>query len=161
MSMYKEQSSQGIGEVDFRLELNTFLVNVFNDILRLEEASLLKGESTNLSISEMHVIDAVYDGYQDGSNTMTEIATKLMVTASTLTTAVKTLEQKGYLMRTKLPTDKRKVIVTPTPLSEKPYHSHKEFHSALVNKVSQELTCEELSVLTLALSKLHRYFTTK
>ena len=161
MSIYKEHLSPVIGEVDFHLELNTFLVNVFNDILHLEEASLLKGESTNLSISEMHVINAVYEGYQDGSNTMTEIATKLMVTASTLTTSVKTLEQKGYLLRAKLPADKRKVIVTPTPLSEKPYLSHKQFHNALVNSVSQELTCEELSALTLALSKLHRYFTTK
>ncbi len=37
-------------------QLNGFLVNVFNDILRLEEASIRKGPCKNLSVSEMHVL---------------------------------------------------------------------------------------------------------
>ena len=40
-------------------QLNGFLVNVFNDILRLEEASIRKGPCKNLSVSEMHVLEAV------------------------------------------------------------------------------------------------------
>ena len=138
--------------------LNTFLVNVFNNILRLEEASLAKGEHKNLSVNEMHVIEAVYESLQDGSNSMAEISNRLAVTASTLTTSVKTLEQKGYLIRTKLPSDKRKVMVTPTPLAEKAYISHKEFHNALVKSVSKELSEEEMSTLTQALSTLDHFF---
>jgi DNA-binding MarR family transcriptional regulator len=139
-------------------QLNLFLVKIFNDILRLEEASLAKGEFNNLSISEIHVIEAVYDSCQDNTNTMTEIANKLMVTSSTLTTSVKTLEQKGYLIRTKFPTDKRRVYVTLTPLAEKAYKAHRQFHNDLVDNVTETLSDEESTTLALALSTLHRYF---
>lgn len=145
---------------NYKKELNTFLVDVFNDILRLEEASLIKGEFINLSINEIHVIVAVCDGYQDGSNSMTEIANKLLITASTLTTSVKTLEQKGYLMRSKLPSDKRKVMVTPSSLAHKVYKIHKKFHDNLVDSVTQELSEDEMASLTLALSTLHGFFKT-
>lgn len=140
--------------------LNQFLVNVFHDILRLEEASLAKGEFSNLSISEMHVIEAVYDSLPDGTNTMTEVANKLMITASTLTTSVKTLEQKGYLLRTKVILDKRRVTVTPTPLSEKAYRCHKQFHNDLIDSISLKLSDEEMTSLSLALNTLHQYFKT-
>ncbi len=140
--------------------LNQFLVNVFHDILRLEEASLAKGEFSNLSISEMHVIEAVYDCLPDGTNTMTEVANKLMITASTLTTSVKTLEQKGYLLRTKVTLDKRRVTVTPTPLSENAYRCHKQFHNDLIDSISLKLSDEEMTSLSLALNTLHQYFKT-
>lgn len=141
-------------------QLNQFLVHVFHDILRLEEASLAKGEFSNLSISEMHVIEAVYDSLSDGSNTMAEVANRLMITASTLTTSVKTLEQKGYLIRTKVILDKRRVTVTPTPLSEKAYKCHKQFHVELIDSISLKLSDEEMTSLSLALSILHQYFKT-
>ena len=40
-------------------KLNDFLVGVFNDILRLEEASL-RQSCGNLSVTELHVLDAVF-----------------------------------------------------------------------------------------------------
>jgi DNA-binding MarR family transcriptional regulator len=139
-------------------QLNKFLVQVFHDILRLEEASLAKGEFKNLSIHEMHVIEAVFDGNREGIFSMTDIAARLMVTASTLTTSVKTLEQKGYLLRAKLTEDKRRVNVTATDLGTRAYLSHKEFHKALIEQVSTSLTPEEFKALTSALSTLHNFF---
>lgn len=140
--------------------LNKFLNDVFHDILRLEEASLSKGEFKNLSINEMHVIEAVHDGNQEGLQTMTEISAKLMVTGSTLTTSVKTLEQKGYLIRRKLKEDKRRVNVALTPLGAKAYEKHREFHISLVNHVAENLPQEELTALENALSILHTFFNT-
>ncbi|MBB5194193.1 MarR family winged helix-turn-helix transcriptional regulator [Anaerocolumna cellulosilytica] len=139
-------------------QLNKFLVQVFHDILRLEEAALAKGEFKNLSIHEMHVIEAVYDGNREGISSMTDIAARLMVTASTLTTSVKTLEQKGYLIRTKLTEDKRRVNVTTTDLGTRAYYSHKEFHETLIEQVATSLTPEEFTTLTSALSTLHNFF---
>lgn len=57
-------------------QLNGFLVNVFNDILRLEEASIRKGPCKNLSVSEMHVLEAVEKSSVDASGTagMAEVA---------------------------------------------------------------------------------------
>ena len=72
-------------------KINSFLVDVFNDVLRLEEDDLARGPYKNLSVSEMHVLEAVDSAA--GGETMRELAARLRVTASTLTVAVKTLEQ--------------------------------------------------------------------
>lgn len=145
---------------DYKENLNTFLIDVFHDILRLEESSLSRGEFKNLSINEMHVIEAVHNGNLEGLHTMTEISAKLMVTGSTLTTSVKTLEQKGYLLRSKLKEDKRRVNVALTPLGLKAYERHKEFHTKLVDHVADNLALEELTALENALSLLHTFFNT-
>ena len=75
-------------------QLNGFLVNVFNDILRLEEASIRKGPCKNLSVSEMHVLEAVEKSSVDASGAagMAEVAAHLSITSGTLSVAVKTLE---------------------------------------------------------------------
>ncbi len=142
----------------YKEELNTFLVEIFHDILRLEETALAKDDFKNLSVHEMHVIEAVYDGNKEGLYSMSEIAARLMVTASTLTTSVKTLEQKGYLKREKQLSDKRFVKVCPTDLGLKAYSCHKDFHQRLVDRVSEQLKEEELRTLTTALSTLHQFF---
>ena len=93
-------------------KINSFLVDVFNDVLRLEEDDLARGPYKNLSVSEMHVLEAVDSAA--GGETMRELAARLRVTASTLTVAVKTLEQKGNLVRARAEEDRRKVTVTLT-----------------------------------------------
>lgn len=142
----------------YKENINNFLVEAFHDLLRLEEAALAKDEFQNLSVHEMHVIEAVYDGNRAGLYAMNEIAAKLSVTASTLTTSVKTLERKGYLIRQKLPEDKRYVRLCLTPLGEKAYDSHYTFHKVLVDEISLKLNEEELKALSTALSTLHIFF---
>ncbi len=141
-------------------QLNNFFVAIFNDILRLEKESLTKGNFKNLSVNEMHVIEAVCDGEKDGTNTMKALSNRLMITASSLTIAVKTLEQKGYLTREKDKYDKRKVLVVSTEIAKKAYGHHKEFHKNLIASVSETLNEAELAALTLALGTLHRFFIT-
>lgn len=144
----------------YKEEINVFLVDVFHDILRLEEAALARDDFKNLSVHEMHVLEAVYDGNKEGLFSMSEIAARLSVTASTLTTSVKTLENKGYLLREKLSKDKRYVRLCLTPLGEKAYSSHRIFHKSLVEGISDKLSEEELRTLTNALSTLHEFFNT-
>ena len=76
-------------------QINDFLVKVFNEVLRTEEASLKTKESHNLSMREMHVIEAVCDGTRSGKNTASEIAFSQRITAGTLTTTINTLEKKA------------------------------------------------------------------
>ncbi|MDD3428741.1 MAG: MarR family transcriptional regulator [Oscillospiraceae bacterium] len=139
-------------------QINEFIVSVFNDVLRLEESSLAKGTFCNLSVNEMHVIEAVYHAQEKETNTMAELAAKLQITASTLTIAVKTLEQKGYLQRTRSDSDKRRVLVTPTASALQALAQHDAFHEQLIKSVSANLNESELAALTLALSTLHRFF---
>lgn len=136
--------------------INTFLVDVFNDVLRLEEGSLLQSGCKNLSVSEMHVLEAVQKGEE--GETMSELAARLRVTASTLTVAVKTLEQKGYLMRQRASADRRKVTVQLTPPALEALRHHAAFHLQLVQQVSAQLAPPELEALTQALERLHCFF---
>lgn len=139
-------------------QLNKFFVEIFNDILRLEEGSLAKGTHKVLSVNEMHVIEAVYLCEENKTNTMKELSSKLMITASSLTIAVKTLEQKGYLVRNKNEQDKRKVYVCTTDVAKDAYKEHHKFHEQLITSVSEQLNDAEIAALTLALGTLHRFF---
>ena len=136
--------------------INTFLVEVFNDVLHLEEASLMRSGCKNLTVSEMHVLEAVQKGEHD--ETMSELAARLHVTASTLTVAVKTLEQKGYLVRQRATDDRRKVTVHLTQPARDALRHHAGFHQELVEQVSTQLPPEQMKALTQALECLHQYF---
>ncbi|BFJ84598.1 MarR family transcriptional regulator [Ruthenibacterium sp. CLA-JM-H11] len=137
--------------------LNRFLVDVFGDILRLEEASLRK-HCPNLSVTELHVLEAVAACAGENGAGMAVIASSLGVTAGTATVSVKTLEQKGYLARTRAMTDRRRVFVT---LTEKAYpvlRQHALFHQRMVEQVSNTLPNDQLDTLCQALETLHSYF---
>ena len=143
---------------DSQTQLNRFLVEVFHDVLRLEEQSLAKGQFQNLSVSEMHVIEAVVNGEAEGHTGMAALAAKLQVSAGTLTIAVKTLEQKGYLLRCKTSADRRRVTVAATALGQAAFSAHLVFHRQLIDAVSQQLPPAQLASLASALSTLHHFF---
>ena len=125
-------------------KINSFLVDVFNDVLRLEEDDLARGPYKNLSVSEMHVLEAVDSAA--GGETMRELAARLRVTASTLTVAVKTL-------------DRRKVTVTLTEAAQGALERHAAFHEKLVDRVSRRLTPAQMDQLADTLAALHGFFT--
>ena len=141
-------------------QLNGFLVNVFNDILRLEEASIRKGPCKNLSVSEMHVLEAVEKSSVDASGAagMAEVAAHLSITSGTLSVAVKTLEQKGYLVRSRGSRDKRRVTVALTSAARSALESHAAFHETLVARAAARLSEAEIAALSTALASLHAFF---
>lgn len=142
-------------------QLNGFLINVFNDILRLEESSIRKGPCKNLSVSEMHVLEAVEKVSADASSGagMAEVASYLSITSGTLSVAVKTLEQKGYLVRSRSSRDKRRVTVALTPAAYPALESHAAFHEMLVARAAARLNRNEVAALSNALASLHAFFT--
>ena len=76
--------------------INDVLVNLFNEILDLEERALITGEYKNISVNDMHIINAV--GIREQKN-MSTVARELNVTVGTLTIAVNNLVKKGYIQR--------------------------------------------------------------
>lgn len=138
-------------------QINRFLVEVFNDVLHLEEASLADGPCKNLSVSELHVLEVVQRSGENPS--MSKLAAQLRITASTLTVAVKTLEQKGYLVRQRCQDDKRKVSVRLTEKADAALAHHNEFHRKLIQDVSHQLSPNQMEDLARALSILHDFFT--
>ena len=93
--------------------IDRVLVHLFNDLLRIEERTLQK-QVGDLSMREVHIIEAVCAA-QTQDNTMTVLAATLRVTVGSLTVAVQTLERKGYLIRRRSSSDKRRVHVLPLP----------------------------------------------
>lgn len=139
--------------------INGFLVDVFNDVLRLEERSLRK-ERTGLSLTELHVLEIVQRVSEERGGTMADVAAALGVTSGTLTIAVKTLEQKGYVRRERDDADRRRVIVRLTDKALPALRRHAEFHRALVTGATERLTDEELRAFTKALGSLRSFFNT-
>ena len=93
--------------------VNDVLVNLFNEIMDIEERALITPEYKDISVNDMHVIEAV--GIRN-PRSMSAIAKDLSVTVGTLTIAVNHLVKKGYINRGRSEEDRRVVLVS---LSEK------------------------------------------
>lgn len=146
---------------DSKKVLNDFLVDTFNEILRLEQTALENYSDNRLTISEIHVIEAVFKAIDLGDNTASAIAKLLKITLGSLTVAVQTLEKKGYLYRQRTSEDRRVVQIFPTPLARYVNLIHNRFHIEMVDNVMSELTSEEQRVLVLSLEKLKSFFSKK
>lgn len=75
---------------DTRRTLNELLVNLFNNILAIEEANL-QNQHVSLSMTEVHILEAIE---KSESNMMSAVAKYLMITQGTLTVSVSKLEKK-------------------------------------------------------------------
>lgn len=142
-------------------EMNHFLVNVFNAILRTEETSLKAGEFKNLSMREMHVIEAVCNAADNRRNTATEIANSQNITAGTLTTSISTLERKGFVARCQDQKDRRVVRIFPTEKGKNANEIHQNFHHEMVSSIMSALSEEELLVFVKGLGAVQRFFESK
>jgi len=131
-----------------------FLIEVFHDILRLENDNLRQSGCRNLSVSELHLLEAV----KNGADGMGKLAKALSLSPGSVTTAAKTLETKGYLLRQRSHTDKRKVSVTLTERAEEALRSHADFHHRLIRAVSSQLDGVHMEALSSGLHSLHSFF---
>lgn len=133
-------------------EINELLVEVYDDVMKIEEYSLKQGKFQNLSITEIHTIEAVG---MYGTRTMSEVAMALEVTMGTLTTAVDKLIKKGYMERSRSTTDRRIVNVSLTKQGKLAYRLHEKFHMDMVSVVMKDFTKEEEEILLVGLRKLN------
>lgn len=140
-----------------KIVLNELLVDLFHDILEIEEKSL-RDQGSDLTITEMHTIHAVGD---ERPRTMTEISRDLNFTMGTLTTGVDKLIKKGYLTRSRTEEDKRIVLVELTQKGNEAKKMHDAFHQDMINSVIGTLNDEEETILIQALKKLMGFFDDK
>jgi len=138
--------------------LNKILVKLFNDILKIEEKFLCRGEFNNLTMSEFHIIENI--GLGEGK-TMSETAKALKITSGTLTTGIDNLVKKGYVFRKRSTEDRRKVLIKLTEKGVKAYNSHYEFHEEMVADTLQQIPRDEEEVLIRALFNVDKYFKKK
>ena len=136
--------------------IDKVLVHLFQDLLRIEERTLQK-HTGPLSMREVHIIEAVCTA-QTEDNTMTVLAATLRVTVGSLTVAIKTLERKGYVLRQRSETDKRRVHVIPLPPALEVEKHHRAFHARMVEAVTNALPADQMDVLIQSLHAIYDYF---
>ena len=135
--------------------LNELLVDLFNDILIIEQNALAEGKFNDLSITEIHTIEEIG---MYGSRTMSEIAMDLGITVGTLTIAMNNLVKKGYVNRQRSNRDRRVVEISLTRKGKLAFRVHERFHTDMIKNTIDGLTEEEEVVLNSALEKLNKFF---
>lgn len=135
--------------------VNGVLVSLFREIMDIEERALITSEYKDISVKDMHVMEAI--GIQEPKN-MSTVARALSVTVGTLTIAVNHLVKKGYVERVRSSSDRRVVLISLSEKGEKAYLHHRMFHEKMVLAVLDGLNEKETEVLTDALIKLQDFF---
>ena len=135
-------------------EINEYLVMIFNEILLIEESALKKSEFSDLTIKEMHTIEAIGLTAELSSS---EVAKKLSVTVGTLSVSVQNLVKKGYVERVRLPEDRRVVNLRLTKRGKLLYRLHRKFHLNMVNQTLSGLSDVEAFALQKGLRNLHSF----
>ena len=139
--------------------VNRMLVSLFHDVLRIEEQTLHTGAHDDLSMREIHVVEAVCAA--GDQNTMTALAARLHVTTGSLTVAVAALCRKGYLLRDRSTIDRRLVHIQPTEKGSLVAKAHEAFHDQMAQAVLECLEPDELPVFLKALRGITTYFESK
>ncbi len=135
--------------------LNEVLVNLFRDIMDIEQKAIITEEFQDITSNDMHVIEAV--GIGEPKN-MSSIARTLSVTVGTLTIAMNSLVKKGYVFRERGKEDRRVVYISLSERGKAAYEHHAKFHRAMIDSVSKELSPKELKMLVETLTKLNKWF---
>lgn len=138
--------------------VNEILVRLFANILDIEEKCLKIGDFSDLSITEMHVIDNIGINRE---RTMSDTAKDLRITSGTLTTAIDNLIKKGYVVRERSLEDRRVVKIKLSEKGVAAFFSHEDFHKDLVISALQQLNSNEEEVLIKVLSNIDVFFNNK
>lgn len=142
---------------NFEEKLNDFLTSAFNGILKSQEQVIRQLSNSNISISELHLIEAA-DKCGEGRNTVSEIAQILDITNSSVTIAVNKLVVKGFLKKVKNENDRRSVYVELTEKGNYIKRYHEEYHKNMIKEIASTMTEEEKKALITGMKKLDAFF---
>lgn len=140
--------------MDLGKKLNTLFVTLFQDILNLEEKALITGEFQDITINDMHVIEAIGIGEPKTSST---VAKQLSVTMGTLTKAIDRLTKCDYVRRERSEEDKRLVLLSLKEKGKKAFYHHQKFHDDMIQAVIAQFDREEAEFLARSLDGLINY----
>ena len=125
-------------------------MNSFNQILTLEKDALKEGPFSELTITELHAIEAI----ELNGKTMTEAAHKLGITVGSLTVTINRLVKKEYVMRNDKEGDRRIVHLSLTRKGKLAWRLHDHFHRHMVRRMLEGLREDEHQVLIRSLQSL-------
>ena len=136
-------------------KLNEILVELFNDTLDIERRYVEKGEFRDVSVNDMHILDAI--GLRE-EKSMSAVARIVGVTVGTLTIAMNSLVKKGYVVRTRSEKDRRVVLVSLSEKGRAACRYHHQFHLKILQAMREGLDPEQCEVLLQAMTNLRNHF---
>lgn len=139
-------------------KLNDRMVEIFNGVLEIEGQVLQRASAHNLSVTEIHTLDAIGIGK---TKTMTQVASALRISISTLTIAMGRLEKKGFVRRFRVEEDRRIVKVELTDIGRDAVLEHENFHLEMVADAVKDLSQEEQTLLLQSLDNISAFFQRK
>lgn len=143
--------------------LNDLLVEAYSSILKIEEQNVAKATSLNLSISEIHLIEAIEKNTQEDNKgkTISELSEILKITLPSVTLAINKLVKKGYVTKTRSEEDGRVIFVNLTDRGKKVARVHRHFYRCMVEAVVKDLSDEEFRAMVSGLVKLNKFLNEK
>lgn len=131
------------------------LVNLFQEIMDIEEKALITAEFKNISVNDMHIIEAIGTGEPKNMSTVAKL---MSVTVGTLTIAINNLVKKGYVSRVRSEEDRRVVLISLTEKGKQAYQHHREFHDGMVKALVEGLDEGQQKILVKSLLNLRTFF---
>ena len=125
--------------MDIYESLNSILVTLFNDIMNIEEKALITDEFSDITVTDMHIIEAI--GIKEPR-----------------TMGINGLVKKGYVIRTRSEEDRRVVYASLTPKGNAAYTHHMRFHRDMIKHITDDLSEDEAAVLIKTFTRLEDYF---
>ena len=137
--------------------LNDYFLHSALHLLTLEEQCLRRVCAKDLSIRELHVLEAVSSLRGSEKNTMAEIARYLHLSPASLTTAVNVLVKKGYVVRNYSPTDRRVIFVLLTDAGVEANRKYLDFIRGMIAEVGRDLDEESADRMISSILTLNDY----
>ncbi len=137
--------------------LNDYFLHSALHMVSLEEQCLRKVCADDLSVRELHVIEAVSVLQSQHRNTMAETAKYLHISPASLTTAVNTLVRKEYLVRDYSPADRRVIFVETTEKGAEANRKYLDFVRDMIWYISRDIDEQTSDTMIEALMKLSEY----
>ena len=141
-------------------QLNDLIVDAYRSILKVEETILKRSDNIDLSINEMHMLEAVGKG-KNKPKTISEIAEDLGIPLPSVTVAINKLVKKGYVEKLRGEEDARIVYVTLTKQGKKIDSVHRYFHESMVRSIISGMSEQEQQVLYQGILKLDLFLKKK
>lgn len=108
--------------------ITALLVDCVNIAYDLQAQELKRTEFKNLSISEVHVLEAIV---LENKPTMSKVAARLKITLGSLSTAVNKLIEKKMVERVRSQADKRIVYLALTHAGKQVLEIHESIHAKI------------------------------
>ncbi|CAM3615211.1 MarR family transcriptional regulator [Erysipelothrix sp. HDW6B] len=137
---------------DARKVLNELLVDIFNQILIIEER-YHRVHGVKLSMTEVHTLEGIQNS---DTKMMSDVAARLRITQGTLTTTINRLTHKGYVYREQDVNDRRIYRLGLTEKGKEVMDIHNHFHEEMVDRLL--LHIDDSSNLIDSVSQINSFF---